>query len=56
MLLHYFGKLKNHKFALYLHAKRFKCDFLSPIQQISVKCHENKCKITTFSFLFIHCP
>ena len=27
-----------------MHVKRFKCDFLSSIQQISAKCHENKCK------------
>ena len=44
MLLHYLGKLKNHKFTLCNHVKRLKCDFLSPMQQISVKCHENKRK------------
>jgi len=44
MLLRYLGKLKNQKFALCVHVKRLKCDFLSPMQQISVKCHENKCK------------
>jgi len=35
MLLHYLGKLKNHKFANF-HARktRFKCVFLSSIQQI----------------------
>ena len=44
MLLHYLGKLKNQKFALCMHVKRLMCDFLSPMQQISVKCHENKCK------------
>jgi len=29
-----------------LHARKacFKCDFLSSVQQISAKCHENKCK------------
>jgi len=40
----YLGKLKNQKFALCMHVKRIKCNFLSPMQQISVKCHENKCK------------
>jgi len=46
MLLHYLGKLENQNFALFMHVKRtcFKCDFLSSIQHISVKCHENKCK------------
>ena len=44
MLLHYLGKLKNQKLALCMHVKRLKCDFLSPMQQISVKCHDNKCK------------
>jgi len=38
------GELKNQKFALCMHVKRLKCDFLSHMQQISVKCHENKCK------------
>jgi len=41
MLLHYLGKLKNQKFA---HRTCFKCDFLSSVQKISAKCHENKCK------------
>jgi len=29
-----------------LHARKtcLKCDFLSSVQQISAKCHENKCK------------
>jgi len=27
-----------------MYVKRFKCDFVSSIQQISIKCHENKCK------------
>jgi len=29
-----------------LHARKtcFKCDLLSPVQKISAKCHENKCK------------
>ena len=29
-----------------MHARKtcFKCDFLSSVQQISAKCHENKCK------------
>jgi len=27
-----------------MHVKRLKCDFLSLMQQISVKSHENKCK------------
>jgi len=44
MLLHYLGKLKNQKFALCMHVKLLMCEFLSPMQQISVKCHENKCK------------
>ena len=46
MLLHYLGKLKNQKFAILVHVRktRFKCDFLSSIQQMSAKCHENKCK------------
>jgi len=44
MLLHYLGKLKNQKFAILVHKTRFKCDFLSFIQQMSAKCHENKCK------------
>jgi len=43
MLLHYLGKFKNQKFALCMHVKRFKCD-LSSVQQISAKCHKNKCK------------
>ena len=25
-----------------MHVKRFKCEFVSSIQQISIKCHENK--------------
>ena len=47
MLLHYLGKLKNQKFAILMHVNgktRFKCDFLSSIQQITAKYHENKCK------------
>jgi len=36
MLLHYLGKLKNQKFALLMHVKRFKCDFLSAVQQIKM--------------------
>jgi len=28
----------------YARKTRFKCDFLSSIQQMSAKCHENKCK------------
>jgi len=44
MLLHYLGKHKNQKYALCMHVKRLKCDFLSLMQQISVKSHENKCK------------
>ena len=44
MLLYYVGKLKNQKFALCMQVRRLKCDFLSPTQQISVKCHVNKCK------------
>jgi len=27
-----------------MHVTRFKCEFVSPIQQISIKYHENKCK------------
>jgi len=43
-LLHYLEKLKNQRFAIVMHIKtRFKCDFLSSIQQMSAKCHENKC-------------
>jgi len=43
--VHYLGKLKNQKFCT-SHARKtcFQCDFLSSIQHISVKCHENKCK------------
>jgi len=45
MLLHYLAKLKNQKFALCMHAKHVSSlIFLSSIQQISAKCHENKCK------------
>jgi len=44
MLLHYLGKLKNQKFALHARKTCFKWDFLSPVQHISVKYHENKCK------------
>jgi len=44
-LLHYLGELKNQKFALRMHVKHVSSViFLSPIQQISAKCHENKCK------------
>jgi len=44
-----------------MHVKRFKCEFVSSIQQIPIKYHENVqrltlCKISTFYFLFIHCP
>jgi len=35
-------KIWNQKFCIF-HA-RFKCDFVSSIQQISIKCHENNCK------------
>jgi len=37
MLLHYLVKLKNQKFAVNSHARktRFKCEFLSSIQQIN---------------------
>jgi len=34
MLLRYLEKLKNQKFVLLTHAKRFKCDFLSSVQRI----------------------
>jgi len=45
MLLRYLGKLWNQKFCTFhAHETCFKCDFLSSIQQISVMCHENKCK------------
>jgi len=35
MLLHYLGKFKISNFALFMHVKRFKCEFVSSIQQIS---------------------
>jgi len=37
-----FQQIRN--FALFMHVKRFKCEFVSSIRQISVKYHENKCK------------
>jgi len=47
MLLHYLGKLKNQKFAPHSHKTRFKCDFLSFVQQtkempnvIKIKCKD----------------
>ena len=40
MLLHYLGKLKNQTFAILMHVKSVKCDFLSSIQLMSAKCHE----------------
>jgi len=39
-----------------MHVKRFRCDFLPSIQLMSVTCHEYKGKISTFYFLFVHCP
>jgi len=47
-LLHYLGKLKNLKFSTF-HACKicFKCDFLSSIQQVSVKRREISAKIDT---------
>jgi len=44
MLLHYLGKFKIRNFALFMHVKRFKCEFVSSMQQIFFKYHENKCK------------
>jgi len=44
MLLHYLEKFKIKNLALFVHVQRFKYDFLSCIQQISIKCHENNCK------------
>jgi len=45
MCLHYLGKLKNKIFCTFRARKTyFKCNFLSLIQQVSVKCLENKCK------------
>jgi len=35
MLLHYLGKFKIRNFALFMHVKRFKCEFVPSIQQIS---------------------
>jgi len=44
MLLHYLGKLKNQNCNFHARKTRFKCDFLSSIQQTSAKRHKNKCK------------
>jgi len=66
MLLHYLGKRKNQKFALLMHIKhvRFKCDFLSSVQQtkempnvikISAKINVMQ-NINILLFLFVHCP
>jgi len=44
MMLHYLGKFKIRNFALIMHVKRFKCELVSSIQLIPIKCHENKCK------------
>jgi len=44
MLLHYLEKFKIRQFALFMRVKRFKCEFVSSVQHISIKCHENKCK------------
>jgi len=44
MLLHYLGKFKIRNFVLFVHVKRFKREFVSSIQQTSIKCHENNCK------------
>jgi len=27
-----------------MYVKRFKCEFVSSVQQLSIKCHENNCK------------
>ena len=38
-------KTQKQKFCTFHACKTcFKCDFLSSIQQLSVKCHKNKCK------------
>jgi len=45
LLLRYLGKLKNLNFrTVHVRETCFKCYFLSSIQQISVRCHENVCK------------
>ena len=37
-------KRKNRNFALFMHVEHVLFDFLSSVQQISVKYHENTCK------------
>jgi len=45
MLLRCFGKFKIRNFALFMHVKRFKCEFVSSVvRKIFIKYHENKCK------------
>jgi len=41
VLLHYVEKIKNQKFCFLMHVKHVSCDFLSFIQLMSAKCHEN---------------
>jgi len=49
MLLHYLGKFKIKFCTFQAHKtfQTFKCDFLSPNQQISLKCHEKSAKSNT---------
>jgi len=44
MLLHYVRKFKIGNFVLFMHVKHVSNVTLSSIQEMSVKCHENKCK------------